>query len=105
MPTYAISLLHKPGDEPSNGIEPEGRQFANLGEALQRGREMYRAHESSALGYARNLWPNQGAPTDIVTTSSSKPTFARIIFCSCVISGGPPKQNSAITRTNGRDGR
>jgi hypothetical protein len=51
MPTYAISLLHKPGDEPSNGIEPEGRQFANLGEALQRGREMYRAHESSALGF------------------------------------------------------
>ena len=51
MPTYAISLLHNPGDEPSNGIEPEERQFANLGEALQRGREMYRAHESSAIGF------------------------------------------------------
>ena len=32
-------------------IEPEERQFANLGAALQRGREMYRAHESSAIGF------------------------------------------------------
>jgi hypothetical protein len=51
MPKYAISLLHNPGEEPGSGIEPEERQFANLGEALQRGREMYRAHESSAIGF------------------------------------------------------
>jgi len=51
MPKYAISLLHNPGEEPDSGIEPEERQFANLGEALQRGREMYRAHESSAIGF------------------------------------------------------
>ena len=51
MPKYAISLLHSPGEGPSSNIEPEERQFANLGEALQRGREMYRAHESTAIGF------------------------------------------------------
>jgi hypothetical protein len=51
MPRYLISLYHNPGEEPGNGIEPVDCQFANLGEALQRGREMYRAHESSAIGF------------------------------------------------------
>jgi hypothetical protein len=51
MPKYAISLLHNRGEEPGGHIEPEERQFANLGEALQRGREKYRAHESTAIGF------------------------------------------------------
>jgi hypothetical protein len=52
MPKYAISLIRNPGEEPgSSDIEPEERQFANLGEALQRGRKMYRAHESTAIGF------------------------------------------------------
>jgi hypothetical protein len=51
MPKYAISLLHNPGEKRGSDIEPEERQFANLGEALQHGREMYRAHESTAIGF------------------------------------------------------
>ena len=53
MPRYAIVLLPRPTDKPGgSGItEREEHQFANLGEALQRGREMYRAHESTAIGF------------------------------------------------------
>jgi hypothetical protein len=49
MPKYAISLIHNPGEEPDSGIQPEERQFANLGEALPRGREMYRATKAQPL--------------------------------------------------------
>jgi len=52
MPRYTIAVItsdDKPGG--SDMREREERQFANLGEALQRGREMYRAHESSAIGF------------------------------------------------------
>jgi hypothetical protein len=48
MPRYTSVLLYHPTDKPSGGEE---RQYANLGEALQRGREMYRSHESSAIGF------------------------------------------------------
>ena len=52
MPRYTIALI-SPDDKPggSDIREREERQFANLGEALQRGREMYRAHEISAIGF------------------------------------------------------
>ena len=52
MPRYTIALIspeNKPGG--SDVREREERQFGNLGEALQRGREMYRVHESTAIGF------------------------------------------------------
>ena len=49
MPRYAIELIPPRG---GNGvIDREDRQFSNLGAALQRAREMYRVHESSAIGF------------------------------------------------------
>jgi hypothetical protein len=49
MPRYAIKLIPPRG---GNGVtDSEERQFANLGAALQRARELYRAHESSAIGF------------------------------------------------------
>ena len=53
MPRYTIVLLDRPTDKPGEGgtTDREERQFANLGEALQRGRAMYRSHESSAIGF------------------------------------------------------
>ena len=46
MPRYTIALI-SPENKPGGSVvrEREERQFANLGEALQRGREMYRVHE------------------------------------------------------------
>jgi hypothetical protein len=52
MPRYTIALIspdNKPGE--SEIGEREERQFDNLGEALQRGREMYRQRESSSVGF------------------------------------------------------
>jgi hypothetical protein len=53
MPSYTIVLLYasptKPGG--SGTIDREERQFANLGEALQRAREMYQHHQKSAVGF------------------------------------------------------
>jgi len=53
MPRYTIVLLYPPTAKPdeSGAADREERQFANLGEALERGRAMYRSHESSAVGF------------------------------------------------------
>jgi hypothetical protein len=53
MPSYAIVLLYDPPAKPggSGTIDREERQFANLGEALQRAREMYQDHQKSAIGF------------------------------------------------------
>src|SRR5438477_10437804 len=53
MPNYAIVLLYDPPTKPggSGTIDREERQFANLGEALQRAREMYQHHQKSAIGF------------------------------------------------------
>ena len=53
MPSYAIVLLYDPPTKPgvSGTIDREERQFANLGEALQRAREMYQRHQKSAIGF------------------------------------------------------
>ena len=52
MPRYTIGLITAEDKSGGSGIrEREEGHFANLGEALQRGREMYRAHESSAIGF------------------------------------------------------
>ena len=53
MPKYAISLLHHTGatSEGTGITRREERNFANLGEALQRGRTLYKSHESSAIGF------------------------------------------------------
>ncbi|MGH7110289.1 MAG: hypothetical protein ACREFK_07655 [Stellaceae bacterium] len=53
MPRYTIVLLSRDDTKPGGtGItDREERQFANLGEALQRAREMYRSHEQSAIGF------------------------------------------------------
>jgi hypothetical protein len=49
MPRYAIQLIPPAGG--SGVTDREERQFANLGAALQRAREMYRSHERSATGF------------------------------------------------------
>jgi hypothetical protein len=49
MSRYAIELIPPPGG--SGVTDREERQFANLGAALQRAREMYRSHERSATGF------------------------------------------------------
>ena len=53
MPRYMIVLVYPRTDKPggSDNTDREERQFANLGEALQRGRAMYRSHEKSAIGF------------------------------------------------------
>jgi hypothetical protein len=52
MPRYTIVLLYDPPKPGGSGtIEREEGQFASLGEALQRAREMYRRHQSSATGF------------------------------------------------------
>jgi hypothetical protein len=53
MPSYAIVLLYDPPTKlGANGTtDREERQFANLGEALQRAREMYLHHQQSAIGF------------------------------------------------------
>jgi hypothetical protein len=49
MPRYAIELIPPPGG--SGVTDHEERQFANLGAALERARELYRVHERSATGF------------------------------------------------------
>jgi hypothetical protein len=53
MKRYTILLLNRPDGKPGGSeiTVREERQFANLGEALQRGRKMYQSHESSAIGF------------------------------------------------------
>ncbi|MGH7040375.1 MAG: hypothetical protein ACREE4_03195 [Stellaceae bacterium] len=53
MPRYIIILLPRADVKPGGiGItNSEERQFANLGEALQRAREMYNFHKDSAGGF------------------------------------------------------
>jgi hypothetical protein len=53
MPSYAIVLLYDPPTKPggSGTIDREERQFANLGETLQRALEMYQHHQKSAIGF------------------------------------------------------
>ena len=53
MPSYTITLLYDPSTKPggSGTIDREERQFANLGAALQRAREMYQRHQKSAIGF------------------------------------------------------
>ena len=52
MPSYTIFLLYDPTKPGSSGtIERHEGQFSNLGEALQRAREMYRNRQSSAIGF------------------------------------------------------
>ena len=53
MLSYAIVLLYDPPTKlGANGTtDREERQFANLGEALQRAREMYQHHQKSAIGF------------------------------------------------------
>ena len=53
MPSYTLVLLYDAPPNPggSGTIDREERQFANLGEALQRGREMYKYHQKSAVGF------------------------------------------------------
>ena len=53
MPRYTIFLLAQPdGRSGAIGIfEREERQFSSEAEAIQRGREMYRSHQSTAIGF------------------------------------------------------
>ena len=53
MPHYTIELIPLGDDEPLRGGVPdqEERRFANLGEALQRAREMYKARDASVKGF------------------------------------------------------
>ena len=52
MPHYAIELIPLSDDAPGSAVpEREERRFANLGEALERAREMYQGHRSSAKGF------------------------------------------------------
>jgi hypothetical protein len=53
MPHFRIELIPRGNDTPRLGVTPdrEERRFANLGEALQRAREMYRARDASAKGF------------------------------------------------------
>ncbi|MFZ3235674.1 MAG: hypothetical protein WA184_09925 [Stellaceae bacterium] len=52
MPNYAITLLYDPAKPGGSGtIDREERQFANLGEALQRARELYNRRQNSAIGF------------------------------------------------------
>jgi hypothetical protein len=58
MPHYRIEIIPLRENEPGGGAGPdqEMRRFANLGDALQRAREMYRRHETAAKGLrARSL--------------------------------------------------
>jgi hypothetical protein len=66
MPHYRIELTPQRGDKPGgNGVtDREERRFANLGEALDRAREMHRWQNASArktgpTPYA--YWKRRGA--------------------------------------------
>ena len=53
MPHYTIELIPRGDQKPSgSGVtDSEVRRFANLGEALQRAREMYNWHHASSCGF------------------------------------------------------
>ncbi len=53
MPLYTIEVLRRPDRKSGEGgiMGREQHQFANLGEALQCAREMYRLHEASSVGF------------------------------------------------------
>ncbi len=53
MPHYTIELIPRGDDKPDlHGIrDREERRFANLGEALERAREMHRWQNASAKGF------------------------------------------------------
>jgi hypothetical protein len=53
MPHYTIELIPLRGDKPGgDGVtDREERRFANLGEALDRAREMYRFQNASTKGF------------------------------------------------------
>jgi hypothetical protein len=53
MPHYTIELIPWRGGEPSGrGVQDrEERRFANLGDALQLAREMYRGRNATAKGF------------------------------------------------------
>jgi hypothetical protein len=53
MPHYRIELITRGDETPGAAVAPdqEERRFANLGEALQRARDMYRARDASAKGF------------------------------------------------------
>jgi hypothetical protein len=73
MPHYAIELIPFGADRPDTRIpEREERRFANLGEALERAREIYRRSKATAKGFpifnaARELlhaWVHSSSPLD-----------------------------------------
>ena len=53
MPHYTIELIPLGDHQPRAGGIPDQdtRRFANLGEALQLGRDMYRARNATAKGF------------------------------------------------------
>jgi hypothetical protein len=54
MPEYTIELLIRPFSGPSSGsgvINREVTQFADKGEAVQRAKDLYKAHEARAIGW------------------------------------------------------
>lgn len=53
MPHYKIELITRTDEKPGAAVAPdqEERRFANLGEALQRAREMYKARDASVKGF------------------------------------------------------
>ena len=54
MPDYTIELLIRPfsGPSPESGVfKREVAQFGDKAEAVQRARELYKAHEARAIGW------------------------------------------------------
>jgi hypothetical protein len=54
MPDYTIELLIRPFSGPSTGsgvLNREVAQFADKVEAVQRAKELYKAHEARAIGW------------------------------------------------------
>ena len=53
MPHYRIELIPRADEKPGFAVAPdqEERRFANLGEALQRARDMYKGRDAAAKGF------------------------------------------------------
>ena len=53
MPHYTIELIPLGKDQPGLGdtTDREERRFANLGDALERARELYRGRNAAAKGF------------------------------------------------------